>query len=260
METNLSKYKNDLERLIKKGDILYFSLIFDLGLAGDKLKKTFNEKKVELPKFKDEYENWYSESMQVIKQIIPDRIDDFVKLYKNEKRKQTDYSTYTISDYMIGLVSTLGIRTIAEPKSALPKYEQQLNILKSANKRFESSLFDIKQLLQADIFDSELETARELHKNGFLRPVGVVAGVILESHLSQVCTNHGATIRKKNPTIADYNDLLKNNNVVDVPQWRFIQRLGDLRNLCGHKKNREPTEDEVSELIDGVEKITKTLY
>ena len=48
--------------------------------------------------------------------------------------------------------------------------------------------------------------------------------------------------------------------VLDIPSWRQIQRLGDIRNLCVHKKERDPTNDEVEELINGVEKYTKTLF
>jgi hypothetical protein len=136
----------------------------------------------------------------------------------------------------------------------------QLEILKSVEARFESSLLDIRQIVQADLYDSELEGARDLLKTGFLRGAGVVTGVVLEKHLSHVSANHKIPLRKKNPTISDYNDLLKQNSVVDVPDWRYIQRLGDLRNLCGHNKDREPTKDEVAELIDGVAKILKTLY
>ena len=50
------------------------------------------------------------------------------------------------------------------------------------------------------------------------------------------------------------------NGVIDVPTWRQIQRLGDIRNLCDHNKGREPTKKELEELVDGVEKITKTLF
>ena len=60
--------------------------------------------------------------------------------------------------------------------------------------------------------------------------------------------------------ISDFNDLLKNGGVIEVPTWRQIQRLGDLRNLCDHNKQREPTSEEVAEFIDGVEKATKTLF
>jgi hypothetical protein len=32
-----------------------------------------------------------------------------------------------------------------------------------------------------------------------------------------------------------------------------------MRNLCGHAGEREPSKDEVLELIDGVGKVTKTV-
>lgn len=67
-------------------------------------------------------------------------------------------------------------------------------------------------------------------------------------------------VRKKDPAINDFNQPLKDAGVLDVPAWRQIQRLGDIRNLCDHNKHREPTKDEVIELIDGVDKISKTLF
>ena len=48
-------------------------------------------------------------------------------------------------------------------------------------------------------------------------------------------------------------DALKTAQVLDVPRWRQVQRLADLRNFCGHGKEREPTKEQVNELIDGVE-------
>jgi len=114
--------------------------------------------------------------------------------------------------------------------------------------------------VKADLFDSELDSAKELAQKGFLRDAGAIAGVVLEKHLAQVCTNHSLSIRKKDPNIGDLNDLLKNAGVLDVPAWRQIQRLGDLRNLCDHNKNREPTKEEVLELIEGTDKLSKTLF
>ena len=83
---------------------------------------------------------------------------------------------------------------------------------------------------------------------------------MLERHLTQVCDNHGVKIGKKTPGIADLNDALKDANIVDVPQWRFIQHLADIRNLCGHSKKAEPTQDQVNDLIAGVMKVSKTLF
>jgi len=59
-------------------------------------------------------------------------------------------------------------------------------MVKSIRKRFDSTLFDIRQLAQADMFDSELESAAELAKKRFHRAAGAVAGVVLEKHLKQV--------------------------------------------------------------------------
>jgi hypothetical protein len=84
--------------------------------------------------------------------------------------------------------------------------------------------------------------------------------VVLEKHLAQIAANHQVEIRKKHPTISDLNDALKNANVIEVPTWRAIQHLGDLRNLCDHNKSREPAAGEITDLIDGVDKQLKTLF
>ncbi len=72
--------------------------------------------------------------------------------------------------------------------------------------------------------------------------------------------NHKIPIRKKDPTIADLNDPLKQKGVYDVPMWRKIQLLGDIRNLCTHKKTSEPTDEQVDELIAGVNSVIKNVF
>ena len=143
--------------------------------------------------------------------------------------------------------------------SLIGQFENQLNILKSLERRFESTLFDIKQLVQADLFDSELDAARELVNRGFLRAAGAVSGVVLERHLNQVAENHNIEIRKKNCTIGDFNEILKKEEVLDVPEWRQIQWLGDIRNRCTHSNKEDPSREDVERLIDGVERVTKNL-
>ena len=81
----------------------------------------------------------------------------------------------------------------------------------------------------------------------------------MERHLREVCANHDVTV-KKTPHISDLNDALKNANAIDIPQWRSIQHLGDLRNLCAHDKQSEPTADQVEDLVTGVVKVTKTIF
>jgi hypothetical protein len=131
--------------------------------------------------------------------------------------------------------------------------------MKAAGGRFESSLFEIRQIVQADLFDTELEAARELAKSKFYRAAGAVAGVVLEKHLRQVCDDHAIKIAKKHPTIGDLNELLKSNAVIEVPQWRHISMLADIRNICDHHKAKEPAAEEVTDLLDGTAKMLKTV-
>ena len=243
-----------------RGDDLYYSIGKDLGIISEDQEKNLKDLKIKIIDPKYHYDSWYSEALTIIKQLLPDRETDFIRQYKIEKRKETDFLTYGISDYLLGVrVTRLG-DVIVDGSAALPKMANQVAILYAVKARFESKLFDIQEVLQADIFDSELEAAKELAKKGFVRGGGAVAGVVLEKHLRHVCDTHKLGVKKKNPAISDLNDLLKNNDVIDTPKWRFIQHLGDLRNLCDHNKNREPTKEEVIDLVDGVDKVIKTVF
>ena len=267
MQPSFERYKADLKALVARGDMLALAMSIDTDPDGFRaqVQKIKGEKTEEflklIPNFRHDYQYWYSESLAVVKQLLPDRTSDFVRYYEYPRnRKEPRADNYTIQDYLHGLTSSYGGQTIVDPSAAVPLFTQQLNILKSVTGRFESTLFDIRQLVQADIFDSEIDAARELAKNKFLRAAGAMAGVVLERHLAQVCGNHGIAIKKKHPTINDLNTLLKDATVIDTPQWRFVQHLADIRNLCDHSKEREPSREEIDDLLAGVEKMTKTLF
>jgi hypothetical protein len=210
-----------------------------------------------LPRFTSGYQTWYSEAKAVVRQLIPDRLADFVRHYERpSNRKILQYDNYTIEDYLKGLSRG----NVVHMDAGIALMEQQFLILKSAKQRFKSSIFDIRQLVAADLYDSEVDAARSLLKNKFLRAAGAISGVILENHLAQVCENHDLKLTKKNPTISDFNDLLKSADVIDMPRWRANQHLADIRNLCDHGKSKEPTTEQVEDLIDGVEKVLKTIF
>ena len=266
MGTNLERYRTDLSSLNELGE----KMLADLHARHLKETKQLDKAKQEVARagtvsFESSYQTWYTEARVVIAQLIPGRLTEFDQLYRSDgKRKTVDGTSYTIQDWLNGVRSGTSPHTrekvFNDSASVTMRLMTQTQILQSAQRRFESSLFDIRQLVQADLLDSELVAARELLKHGFLRAAGAVAGVVIEKHLGQVCVNHNQPLRKNRPTIADMNDLLKNANVLDIPTWRQIQRLADIRNLCDHNGNREPSSDEVEELISGVEKISKTLY
>jgi len=86
-----------------------------------------------------------------------------------------------------------------------------------------------------------------------------LAGVVLEGHLHGVFNNHSLTVPKK-ATLGVLIEDLKKNDVLDIPNWRFLQHLTDIRNLCDHKLDREPTKEDVIALLEGVKKAIKTIY
>ena len=214
-----------------------------------------------------DYHGWYTEALALLKQLLPDRVEEFIRLYQGDGRGAgNDGTLFTIQHWMLGHRSPKYRNSRGKVQREFSDFElvferlrNQALIIQSVAKRFESSLFEIRQVLQADLFDSELAAAKELSKQGFARAAGSLAGVILEKHLKEVLANHNINLTKKNPTMSDFNDVLKEVGTLDIPSWRQIQRLGDIRNMCSHDKEREPTREEVEELIMGVEKYTKIL-
>ena len=210
-------------------------------------------------KFWPGYHGWYTRSLAVVHHLLPDRLAEFERLYHLDNRKNITVSTYTIEDYLHARCIP---RSANEREVVLPtaiKFANQIYILKSASSRLDDILANIQGILQADLFDSEIDAARDLLKKGHLRAAGVVVGVVLESHLAKVCRTHGVTISKKNPVMSNFNDLLKKENIFNNLTWSGIQHLGAIRNQCCHSKDRDPTPDEVQELIDGVDKAIKTI-
>ena len=289
---NLSRYQGDLDNLVQLGHVMLDNI---KSPSTDKPKEARYQGWIDVPTgnagdpevLNDEprdtapwvhpesgesiiahYQDWYTESRELIKQLLPSRQEEFEELYKGNKPGRIfDATHFGIQHWLLGmkvqngaLVPKGDTEEHGETELATEKLQTQLGILNSIKRRFQSSLFDMRQMVQADVFDSELDAADNLAKNGFTRAAGSLAGVVLEKHLGQVANNHSVTIKKNNPTISDFNDALKDNGTLDIPAWRQIQRLGDIRNLCSHDKGREPTKDDVSELIAGIEKFTKTLF
>jgi hypothetical protein len=272
MASNLDRFKKDLDDLVALGKKLEIAMERETlpdqwDAAYNKMHDTPEKKKKlakfieSLPDFKTEYQRWYSESLALLRQVLPDRLADFVRHHEKPKtRKSISYESYRMEDYLQGLTVRSGIAVTVNGSAGIPQFRQQLAIVNAAKARFESSLFDIRQLVQADLLDSELEAAELLAKHRFTRAAGALAGVVLERHLAQVVKDRGVPLAKKNPTIADFNEALKAAGTIDLPQWRFVQHLADIRNLCDHSRTPEPTADQVADLLAGAKKVIKTVF
>ncbi len=213
--------------------------------------------------FGTKYQGWYSRAYKLVEALAPERLNEFTSYYLiDPKRKITDAGNYVLQDYIKGI----GARRnhIDQPlwdknNIAMIRILNQMQIIASLSSRIDSVLQDVTGHLFAELQDSELLAATQLKKIS-KRAAGALAGVVLERHLQRVAVNHKISIGKKNLTISDLNDPLKNNGIYDTPVWRKIQLLADIRNLCSHQKSTEPTEEQVEELISGVNSIIKSVF
>ena len=273
MSEKKRKFEQELDRLISNGELLEMAILREFSgkdtddeLAGSVGKEKAKAILGELPDFKLDYQAWYSEALALVRQILPDRLQDFISYYEYPSvRKEITHQNYMIRDYLQGLQITKESvfeekEVIVDGSSAIPEFRQQLNIIKATKATLTSALIDLTLLIQADLFDSETESARALAKAGYFRAAGAICGVVIEKHLKQVCVNHSIRIRKKRPTIFDLIQILRDKDTISVPQWRFVQHLSDIRNICDHDKGKEPTKEEIADLISGTEKILKTVF
>jgi hypothetical protein len=225
------------------------------------LQAKVDEKESKDFSFAIEYQKWYSKALKIIETFGKERLNDFKTYYEiDPKRKTLGYGTYTIQDY---------IRNVVPNRQRIPDFDavgeaaancyNQYTILLSVFERFDSAIAEIHTTLLHDIQELELSSAKALIKVN-VRASGVLAGVILESHLEKVCSNHKIKTGKKNPTLSDFNEALKSGEIIDTTAWKKILYLSDIRNLSAHKKDREPKLNEVEELLEGVNWALKNLY
>jgi hypothetical protein len=269
MTTAREQIKADLKRLSNQGVNLFNAMQVEQFPENMEthftqvLRKDYQAFLNTLPVFAQEYQIWYSAAQAVIRQFLPGRLQDFINLYEQPKgRKEIRPDNYVIEDYLKKVIITTGFdkKIIASPPDAIAVFQQQVNILNAVFDRLDNSLFEIRQVLQAELLDQELQVARQLAKGQFIRSAGALCGVILEKHFNELCHVHHIKVSKKNMLIKDYNELLKKHEVYAFETWRFIQYLGDLWDLSCRNKKEMPTSDEVNDLIDGTEKLIKTIF
>jgi hypothetical protein len=219
------------------------------------------QKEDEKQNFPYEYQSWYTKTLRVVEILAPDRYQEFKAYYEvDPKRKSLGYGTYVIQDFLKGVApASHRFENFDTRGQTLQNAFNQLTIVNALSSRIESVLANIDTELLSEIQDAELQTAKQLTKVS-LRAAGSLTGVLIEHHLQKLAQNHGVKLRKKNPTISDLNDPLKSEGVFDTPTWRKVTYLADLRNICSHKKDVEPTKEQVNELIEGANWLIKNTF
>lgn len=127
-------------------------------------------------------------------------------------------------------------------------------VFRAAREDFEGGyLIPLRNLVQAEIADSELDQARELHKCGYVSAAAVVAGVVLETTLRTLCASHHIPHGKLDKMNAD---LAKAGQYNALMQKR-ITALAAIRNSAAHGKPEEFSAVDVAAMIEDVERFAQ---
>ena len=119
----------------------------------------------------------------------------------------------------------------------------------AAKEDFEGGyLSSIKTLVQAEVFDSELEQANELFSSGYHTAAAVIAGVVLETALRELCDRSGIPHGK----LDKMNSELAKAGVYNKLNQKRITAIADIRNSAAHGKQNEFTVQDVSDMIKDV--------
>lgn len=109
----------------------------------------------------------------------------------------------------------------------------------------------IRDLIQAEVFESELEQAEELLHTGYLAPAAVIAGTVLETTLRQMCLDKQIAIGKLDKMNADLAKADVYNSLVQ----KQITALAGIRNSAAHGKAGDYGRDDVSNMIREVRRF-----
>lgn len=112
-------------------------------------------------------------------------------------------------------------------------------------------LASYRNLIQAEVFANELEQAEELLGKGYGTAAAVIAGVVLETTLREMCSARGID----HGSLNKMNDDLARVGAYNANQKKQITSISAIRNSAAHGKPDEFTADQVRGMIDDVQRF-----
>jgi hypothetical protein len=142
-----------------------------------------------------------------------------------------------------------------DPKNHRTNYLKLLDlkaVFLAAQEDYDGGYFNsVRNLVQAELFENELEQAEELCAKGYLSAAAVVAGVVLETKLRRLCSDNNITVGK----LDTMNSALTKAEVYTLSVQKRITALADLRNNAAHGHPENFKKDDVSDMITYVQRF-----
>ncbi len=107
----------------------------------------------------------------------------------------------------------------------------------------------VRQMIQAEVYDDELDQARGLLNGGYFSAAAVIAGVVLETALRNMCDNAGLATGNLNKMNAD----LAKANVYNLLVQKRLTAIADIRNNAAHGHPEQFLPSDVADMIAYVE-------
>ena len=133
--------------------------------------------------------------------------------------------------------------------------QQMKAVFMAAKEDFEGGyLNSVRNLVQAEVFDNELDQAKELLGSGYAAAAAVIAGTVLETTLRNMCSDNGLPLSKLDKMNADLTKQGVYNNLIQ----KRITALAGVRNSAAHGKTEEFNKDDVHSMINEIERFVAT--
>jgi hypothetical protein len=140
--------------------------------------------------------------------------------------------------------------------TGLDDLHKMMAVFSAAREDFDGGyLTSIRSLVQAELFDSELDQSKELLKSGYKVPAAVIAGTVLETALRELCDRNNNIPHGK---LDKMNADLARAGVYNANQLKRITAIAGIRNSAAHGKPDQFTDDDVEGMIEDVERFLAT--
>ena len=135
---------------------------------------------------------------------------------------------------------------------SLHKFKELKAVFNATKDDFEGGyLSSYKSIVQAEVFDNELEQAYELLKNGYYMAAAVIGGVVLETALRELCDQHKIPYGKLDKMNSD---IAKAGVYNKIMQKQITAHAG-LRNSAAHGKQSEFSQQDVEHMLPAIEQF-----
>lgn len=133
-----------------------------------------------------------------------------------------------------------------------PNATQAFGVFLAAKDDYEKgALFEVRTLIEAEVFDEFLGQAEYLLQAGYYQPAAVIAGSVLEDGLRKLCGRNQITLPDK-PKLDSMNSELARQGVYNKLTQKKITSLADLRNSAAHGKWSDFEKADVEEMLRSI--------